>query len=406
MFKVETVIAPSGERMLLLVHPETQQPLLLPLLYLSLQRRYVRFKTLRRDALALKLFYRWCYEVSHDVIDLELLLAQGQLPAPRQLEAFSRWLRVRTRYELTNDEAAIVLLSASAKPLTPETLQNYLGAIQAFLLWCLRRYLPPVPQLIHAGAIYEALDEQLQSLFKGMQVRGKSPVLVTGLDEDSVVALCALVRPDHPQNPFRPQLRLRNALIVELLLATGLRRGELLKLKTNDIGRDIEGSCFVRVAIHRDDPTDLRRNEPGQKTGPRVVAIPPVLYDSLIQYIQHERRPRRKGRPIKLSQTYLFLSERGRPLAEGQVNYLLQVLGKQLDCHVRPHQLRHTFCHNFLAYCTQEAGLTHESGQDQLRVLCGWSMTSTMPQRYTQKFLQEQADHHNLARQRIAKEAQ
>lgn len=389
--------------MLIVVDAATARPLLLPLLYLSLHRRYVRFKTLRRDAHAIKALYFWFYSVSKEPIDLEVYLQKGEILPPAQIEAFSRWLRVRALYSASDDERSVLQLADQFSPLTPATLHNYLGAIQRFLLWCLRRYLPSEALALAAAATYVPQSDMLRDLFRSIKVRGKRPTQVSGLESEVLNSLRQIVQPDHPDNPFRPSLRFRNALIVELLLATGIRRGELLKLKTDDIGSDQNGRCFLRVQVHRDDPSDPRRNEPGQKTGSRVVSIPPVLFDQLIRYIQAFRRPKRDGRPMKLAQTYLFLSERGRPLAESQVNQLLSRLGQRIGYQLHPHSLRHTFCHAFIEYCSDHVGQDHEASQDQLRVLCGWSARSAMPQRYTQRFLREQADRHNLERQRLAR---
>ena len=44
-----------------------------------------------------------------------------------------------------------------------------------------------------------------------------------------------LIRPGAAENPFPERLQLRNWLMIELLLETGIRRGELLKLYTTDI---------------------------------------------------------------------------------------------------------------------------------------------------------------------------
>lgn len=40
-----------------------------------------------------------------------------------------------------------------------------------------------------------------------------------------------------PTNPFPERLQLRNWLMIELLLETGIRRGELLKFYTTDINK-------------------------------------------------------------------------------------------------------------------------------------------------------------------------
>jgi integrase len=215
-----------------------------------------------------------------------------------------------------------------------------------------------------------------------------------------------IAQPSHRDNPFRDRLRQRNALIVEIFYQTGIRRGELLKLKIEDLMADEEGNCFVRVHRRPDDPTDSRATEPGQKTDNRILAIHPSLYDALVRYVREERRPKRQGRPMKLTHTFLFVSERGAPLAESQVNYVLERLARQCfkeRVKVHPHLLRNTFCNEFIDYCTEVEKLDEEGAKDRLRVLCGWTAASAMPERYTRKRIQREANAFNIRRQKQAR---
>jgi hypothetical protein len=131
-----------------------------------------------------------------------------------------------------------------------------------------------------------------------------------------------------------------------------------------------------------------------------------LLYDALIEYVREHRRPERDGRPMKLANKFLFVSERGAPLAESEVNYLLQRLatssfGPRAKLH--PHLFRNTFCNEFVDYCTEVEKLDEEAAKDRLRVLCGWNAASTMPQRYTRKRIQREANAFNIRRQQQAR---
>jgi site-specific recombinase XerD len=58
---------------------------------------------------------------------------------------------------------------------------------------------------------------------------------------------------------------------------------------------------------------------------------------------------------MKLGHAFLFVSERGVPLAESEVNYLLVRLATRCfgsSVKVHPHLLRNTFCNEFVDYCT------------------------------------------------------
>ncbi|WP_241493935.1 hypothetical protein [Pseudomonas mediterranea] len=55
------------------------------------------------------------------------------------------------------------------------------------------------------------------------------------LTDTQLQIICTLIRPDATENSFPERLQLRNGLMIELLLETGMRRGELLKLYTTDV---------------------------------------------------------------------------------------------------------------------------------------------------------------------------
>nr|WP_264080280.1 site-specific integrase [Pseudomonas chlororaphis] len=102
--------------------------------------------------------------------------------------------------------------------------------------------------------------------------------------------------------------------MIELLLETGIRRGELLKLYTTDINQGSQ-HAYVSINDREHDVGDPRAEEPALKTHGRTVGISAQLYEVYERYIQGERRPLRNGKPMKLPYRYLFISDRGRPLS-------------------------------------------------------------------------------------------
>ena len=168
-----------------------------------------------------------------------------------------------------------------------------------------------------------------------------------------------LIRPSAVENPFPERLQLRNWLMIELLLETGIRRGELLKLYSTDINKGSQ-HAYVSINDREHDPRDPRVEEPALKTHGRTVGISAQLYEVYERYIQSDRRPLRDGKPMKLLYRYLFISDRGRPLS---IRALSNVLDRLF-----------------------------------LTIVCGWSETSTMPRRYAGRYLAESANLHNAQR--------
>ncbi|ROM67283.1 hypothetical protein BK653_16840 [Pseudomonas brassicacearum] len=66
--------------------------------------------------------------------------------------------------------------------------------------------------------------------------------------------------------------------MIELLLETGIRRGELLKLYTTDINKGSQHG-YVSINDREHDPGDPRVEEPALKTHERTVGISAQLYE-------------------------------------------------------------------------------------------------------------------------------
>jgi integrase len=400
MFLVEMTVLEGRERVPLLYRSTPYQPLVVPLLYIAIRRRYQKSRTLLRDVRALRALYRWCEGVRRVPLDLDAHLSGGGTLSASDIEAFVRWLRIGRSRRRKSEESA----SVSTGVLKPVSLHNYVTPVRSFLLWSVQRYRPERGRGPKADALRDHTS-LIDNTFDAVRIRGRTPELEKGMQQRELRELFDVAHPRHPDNPFRHRLRQRNALIVELFYQTGIRRGELLKLRVEDLLPDEDGNCFVRIHRRPDDPTDSRATEPGQKTDNRVLAIHPSLFDALVRYVREERRPRRQGRPMKLTHTFLFVSERGAPLAESQVNYVLGRLAKQCfrdRVKVHPHLLRNTFCNEFIDYCTEVEKLDEEGAKDRLRILCGWTAASAMPERYTRKRIQREANVFNIRRQQLA----
>lgn len=107
-----------------------------------------------------------------------------------------------------------------------------------------------------------------------------------------------------------------------LMWRAGLRVGEVVNLKTDDI-----------VLPPRDDqPARLRVYGKGQKE--RIVLLTTDAFAVLTTWLQE--------RPTS-DCPHIFLNARGRPLTVNGIEWLLRGYGKQANIPVTPHQLRHTY---------------------------------------------------------------
>ncbi|HOK56210.1 MAG TPA: tyrosine recombinase XerC [bacterium] len=117
---------------------------------------------------------------------------------------------------------------------------------------------------------------------------------------------------------------LRDKAILEILYSTGIRVGELVNLKLEDIN-------FVDEVI----------KVKGKGKKERIVPIGKPALNSLIEYI--EKRPNKKEK-------FLFLNKYGKKLTERTIERLVKKysLISGINKNVTPHTIRHTFATHLL----------------------------------------------------------
>ena len=123
-------------------------------------------------------------------------------------------------------------------------------------------------------------------------------------------------------------LGLRDASILELLYSTGIRVGELVNIKINDI--DFSGE---RIKIL------------GKGNKERYVLFGGKCKDLLNSYLKNSR-PKLEKKPNK----YLYLNTRGTPISVKTTEIMVDNVVKKssIKFNVSPHTLRHTFATHML----------------------------------------------------------
>ncbi|MGO9014546.1 MAG: site-specific tyrosine recombinase XerD [Dissulfurispiraceae bacterium] len=119
----------------------------------------------------------------------------------------------------------------------------------------------------------------------------------------------------------------RDAAILELLYASGLRISEVLIIKVNDI--NFEGG-FLRVM--------------GKGSKERVVPMNHRASERIKKYMREPRPGLLNGR----QSPYLFLTGRGKPMTRQRFWQALKSFAGSADLKLTPHMLRHSFATHLL----------------------------------------------------------
>ncbi len=119
----------------------------------------------------------------------------------------------------------------------------------------------------------------------------------------------------------------RDAAMLELLYASGLRVSEVITIKINDV--NFEGG-FLRVM--------------GKGSRERVVPMNHRASERIRQYMQELRPLLLNGR----QSAFLFLTGRGKPMTRQRFWQALKSFGSIANVKITPHMLRHTFATHLL----------------------------------------------------------
>lgn len=373
----------NNQRIPILVDKYSGIPIYLPYTYtlIILKGKAIRTKAIQLYAIRLLYQYFDSLGIQFD----ELIRKNNIIEINDKIDGFCSWLYSRDYQNYSIN-----------KPISNSLFDINIRAVRAFLEWCLLRS--------------NCSSNELRILKNKLTVNlihnpsQKKNYKSLSLEELKHVRKVISITSD--LNPFPIRLRLRNYLLVEILLQSGLRLGEILLLKTNDFKlSDENNNYYIEVNKRNVDLEDSRKIRPSVKNSfsNRIVAISNDLMQLIDIYIRSNRKS--LGNKLNKMHGFLFISDNGKPINLNTVEYIFKKIETkvntvQKDKTIRftPHVLRHTFANQFLEYLIELEKMDMELAKDKLREICGWSLGSPMPTHYAAMFIIKKANQINLTR--------
>jgi len=206
-----------------------------------------------------------------------------------------------------------------------------------------------------------------------------------GLSEAAVKRLLWWIDPENPSNPFQERIRLRNQLIVHMLLLTGIRDGELLSLRSDALIRKPYGYA-LKVTQNTTLDLDPRLEPPQVKTYSRDIPVSDKTAVLIDTYIRGERKQR--GKSAAKAAPYLFLNSNltPKPMTISVLTHICDRIKKvdpETFKELHPYLFRHTF--NDLLVLTSDLSVDSEEFKNLQRELCGWARNSEQGKIYTKR---------------------
>jgi integrase len=308
--EVRNLVFASGERFPILVDTKTGIPDFESTLYLltQLRARNLASATLRSALRGIRFGYQVLHLIGVDFdqrIKADRMFEVGELD--RLVNYFSKTQeRITGELEEKQGQAKPKVIRRLESVRMKSTVRNGEVGVQgdtaAIRLLYFRDFLEwKVKAKIHSPAIDSAgriaLGQDLEFTLNAINARmpsGSTREPPQGLSAQEIEALHESIEMDSQFNPWKAEsIRVRNRLIVQLLLNLGLRKGELCGLKVEDINFRAN-----ELTVHRraDDVDDPRPVQPNAKTKARVLALDAELSRGLHLYVVNNRNKLRGSR--------------------------------------------------------------------------------------------------------------
>ena len=361
LMKVKVVTHPTGEQIPIILDYDGL-PIPAPNEYL-LSRRDRSTNTLIRNARELSLLYDWLYR--------EQINLREKLTAPVSFN--SAQIRSVLVEQLRQNRE-------KSKAVSPITFNQRLTTVRQFINWYMSVL---ISQLPYSSNKFKSLNERKNIFNEWLSISFMSSPpskkhLKKGLSNEESNFLMNILDPTSMHSfGTNEAIKYRNFISVGLMIYCGLRPGELLSLRVDDI--TIGAISSVDIVRRNPDISDTRKPRPQIKRNGRLLPIEnPDLVKCLDKYIVDLRDLLEEK--SEFESEYLILSDEGVPLSQASITQFFHLLrrkySKYLPDNLSAKSLRHTFSSR-MEITMRESGLSEQQRREALAQLRGDSSLSS-----------------------------
>ncbi|QFY63480.1 tyrosine-type recombinase/integrase (plasmid) [Rhizobium grahamii] len=402
----------DGERFPMLLGDDNV-PLFEPLVWVATKYRAASAASMEAALRGAMFLHRFC---DRHQINLSMRLKRGNVFSLTEIEALLREAlipakfandevsvgRMRNRSRKSQDEAYLpkrIPASRKAATVKSSTVAHRLMFATQYVLWLADRR---VVSILESDYGSQRTEERITRYLAAVQrtvtaIQAQIPTPSSGdrlsLGDAGKKLFMQVVDPKSSQNPWkRPFIKVRNGALAQLLLAVGIRRGELLALRRRDFDRR-EG--ILKIVRRQDDPTYPKKRQSNVKTKERDLALTEDMCRVLEAYLVERNKiaPARKH-------DVLFVAQNGAPLSESSFTAIFGVLKTRFPL-LGPlcgHVLRHQWNEDYSNLADRE-GMS-EKDENETRIYnMGWSEKSHMPSHYNRRRIRKKATEFSLKHQ-------
>lgn len=243
---------------------------------------------------------------------------------------YQKRLDVKTlkAYKIDLTQFSVQLTNMDVLDITPGVLENYISELhQKYKPKTVKRKIASIKAFFH---YLEYKDIIIQNPFSKIQVKFREPVILPKtipLNTVEILLSTIYKQCSDAKTDYQKKHALRDAAVIELLFATGIRISELCSLKMNDINL-YDGTILIYGKGSKERKLQIGNDD--------VIHILEKYKKNFLTLIQ--------------STNHFFVNQSGNPLSDQAVRRAINKYTSlaAIELHITPHMFRHTFATSLL----------------------------------------------------------